>query len=65
MTYIVTGHYCPTDANPEKDARVEITTEECDTLEEAEALLLWYPGGKIHRLYNWPWLPWKVEQITS
>ncbi len=45
--YVVTGRFCATDANPETDAADEVTSEECATREEAEALLLWYPGGTI------------------
>jgi hypothetical protein len=43
----VNGHYCPTDCNPETDARPELTVEWADTREEAETLLLWYPDGVI------------------
>lgn len=45
--YIVTGHYCPTDANPEKDRREELTEVGCRTRKEAELMLLWYPDGTI------------------
>lgn len=45
--YIVKGHYCPTDANPEKDATEEIIEVGCRTLKEARTMLLWYPGGRI------------------
>lgn len=47
LMYAVTGHYCPTDANPETDAAEAETTVLCRTREEAEETLLWYPGGRM------------------
>jgi hypothetical protein len=48
--YAVIGRYCPTDANPETEA-VEVETRElCVSREEAETLLLWYPGGRIEEV---------------
>lgn len=45
--YLVRGNYCPTDANPEKDAQQVVSEVRCQTLAEAQTMLLWYPGGKI------------------
>ena len=45
--YLVRGNYCPTDANPEKDAHTVVSEVRCQSLEEARTMLLWYPGGRI------------------
>jgi len=45
--YLVRGHYCATDANPDTDAQEKVSEVRCTTLEEAKTMLLWYPGGRI------------------
>ena len=51
-SYIVRGRYTPTDFSyftdqPDLPYSDEVTEVECDSLAEAEAMLLWYPGGEI------------------
>jgi len=53
-SYIVVGHYCPTDANPYEDIEGTlgvldqyVSAEVVPTLADAETLLLWYVDGRI------------------
>lgn len=45
--YVVTGHYCPTDANPEKDARPVTIELGCRTLREVEDAKLHMVDPKV------------------
>lgn len=52
--WLVTGHYCATDANPFQDAEVEKTTSICITEHDSEMMLFWYVDGKIRRCVESP-----------
>lgn len=45
--YVVVGHYCATDENPDTDAEPEETAVVCETREDAEGWLDWYPYGRV------------------
>jgi hypothetical protein len=45
--YVVTGHYCPTDCNPETDYRDEIIELGCRTLAEVEDAKLHLVDPKV------------------
>ncbi len=47
--FLVIGRYCPTDVNPETDADEDVTYVRCETYDDAENEILWYPGGLIVR----------------
>jgi hypothetical protein len=48
--YIVTGHYCPQDANPEKDARPTTVEIGCRNMDEVRDALLHVVDGKVKKV---------------
>lgn len=52
--WLVTGRYCPTDANPDTEAEDEVTTMVVGSSAEAMRWLLWYPGGIAQQVVEDP-----------
>jgi len=49
-SYVVTGHYVPQDANPEKDARPITIELGCRNMDEVRDALLHVVGGKVREV---------------